>query len=153
MSDSRIELLERRMTTAESDVADRHVSQYAAEQARRGTDALPGLRSEVAALRADLAGITARVDPRIDALAENVAAINSMISRHGRALEVVMQDVRLIRQEATERHEITNARFDQIGARLDTMEKESTARHEITNARFDQMHAELMAAIASLRPS
>jgi chromosome segregation ATPase len=164
MLDTRIELLERRMTTAESDiVGDRHVSQYAAEQARRGTDALRELRNAVERLRLDIADTTARVD----VIGENVAAINAMIVRHGRAIEVLMQDVVLLRNDATElrrgqeainvrldemekeatgRHETTNARFDR-------MEKEATGRHEVTNARLDQMHAELLAAINSLRPS
>jgi hypothetical protein len=50
-----------RLQTAESDiVGDRHVGKYAAEQARRGREAFLALRSEVAALRADIATTTAR---------------------------------------------------------------------------------------------
>lgn len=100
-ADNRYDELERRLRTAEGDIiGDRHVSQYAAEQARRGTEALLAPRSEVAALRADIAGTTARVD----ALGENMAAANAMLVRHGRALEVLQQDVREMRQEAATRH-------------------------------------------------
>ncbi len=96
VTDSRYDDLERRLRTAESDiVGDRHVSQYAAEQARRGTEAFLALRGEVAALRVYVVGTTARVD----AIGENVAAINTMLVRHGRAIEVLQQDVRELRQE------------------------------------------------------
>jgi hypothetical protein len=119
VTDSRYEDLDRRLRTAESDiVGDRHVSQYAADQARRGTEALIGLRSEIAALRADVAALRADIGAtgtRVDAQGENLAAVNSMLIRHGRALEVLMQDVRelrtvirneliAVRQEATDRH-------------------------------------------------
>jgi chromosome segregation ATPase len=124
MADTRYEELERRLQTAESDiVGDRHVSQYAAEQARRGTEAFLALRSEVAALRADIANTTARVD----ALAENVAAINAMLVRHGRALEVLTQDVREMRNEMATRQDIAAVR------------EEAATRH-----------AELLAAIRAL---
>jgi chromosome segregation ATPase len=96
VTDSRYDDLERRLRTAESDiVGDRHVSHYAAEQARRGTEAFLGLRAEVATLRVDIASTMARVD----AIGENVAAINTMLVRHGRAIEVLQQDVRELRQE------------------------------------------------------
>lgn len=120
-SDSRIDDIEQRLRTAESDiVGDRHVSQYAAEQARRGTEAFLVLRSEVAALRADIAGTTARVD----AIGENVAAINGLLVRHGRAIEVLQQDVGQLRTEMATRHDVTA-----INARLDRMHEEAAARH------------------------
>jgi chromosome segregation ATPase len=120
-TDSRYDDLVQRLRTAESDiVADRHVSQYAGEQARRGTEAFLALRSEVAALRTDIANTTARVD----APAENVAAINSMLVRHGRAIEVLQQDVREMRNEMAMRQDVAALR------------EEAAARH-----------AELLAAI------
>jgi hypothetical protein len=113
IADNRYDELERRLRTAESDIiGDRHVSQYAAEQARRGTEALLALRSEVAALRADIAGTTARVD----ALGENMAAANAMLVRHGRALEMLQQDVREMRQEAASRHAELLAAIGALGS-------------------------------------
>jgi chromosome segregation ATPase len=128
-TDSRFEDLERRLRTAESGiVGDRHVSQYAAEQARRGTEAFLALRSEVAALRADMANTTARVD----ALAESMAIVNATLVRHGRALDVLQQDVRQMRQESAERHA-------ELLQDMRQMRQESAERH-----------AELLAAVQVL---
>jgi chromosome segregation ATPase len=138
IADTRYEELERRLLTAESDiVGDRHVSQYAAEQARRGTEAFLALRAEVNALRVDIAATTARVD----ALAENVAAINAMLVRHGRAIEVLQQDVREMRNEMATRQEIAAVR-----------EEVATVREEIAAVREEAaiQHAELLTAIRTL---
>jgi septal ring factor EnvC (AmiA/AmiB activator) len=158
MADSRIEDLEQRLRTAEADiVGDRHVSQYAAEQARRGTEAFLALRSEVAAhradtaaLRADIAGTTARVD----ALGENVAAINAMIVRHGRAIEVLMQDVRQIRGDMTELRQETAARFDRLASSLDVRQirGDMTELRQETTARFDRLEFSLAAILAAVAP-
>jgi polyhydroxyalkanoate synthesis regulator phasin len=106
-----------------------------------------GLRSEVAALRADIAALradSAGTAAHVDALAENVAAINAMIVRHGRAIEVLMQDVGLMRGAMATKDDITLLR-----AEIREIQQEAADRHEIANAR----HAELLAAIASLRPA
>jgi hypothetical protein len=144
-TDSRIDDLEQRLRTAESDiVGDRHVSQYAVEQARRGTEAFLALRSEVAALRADISSTRADVagtTARVDALGENVAAINAMTVRHGRAIEVPMQDVRQIRGDVTElRHEM-DARFGEMNTRFDEM-----------NTRFHQLQENVAAILAAITP-
>jgi hypothetical protein len=91
------------------------------------------VRSEVAALRADIASTTARVD----AIGENVAAINGLLVRHGRAIEVLQQDVRQLRTEMATRHDVTT-----INARLDRMQEEAAARH-----------AELLLAIRGAPPA
>ncbi len=114
-------------------VGDRHVSQYAAEQARRGTEAFLALRSEVAALRADIANTTARVG----AIAESMATVNATLIRPGRALDVLQQDVREMRQEATT-------------LRGEMHEEMATLRAEAA-----ERHVELLAAVqvlASSRP-
>ena len=134
--DNRYDELERRLRTAESDIiGDRHVSQYAAEQARRGTEALLALRSEVAALRADIAGTTARVD----ALGENMAAANAMLVRHGRALEVLQQDVRQMRTEMGSMREEAVTRHAELQQDVHQMRTEMAS-----------MRAELLSAIRAL---
>ncbi len=134
---------ERRVRTLEEElVGDRHISQYAAEQARRGTEPFLVLRSEVTALRADLADRTATLTARVDALAESMAVVSATLVRHGRALDVLMQDTRELRGETTALRrdmEVVKARLDGLEARLDRMEEESAARH-----------AELLAAIRAL---
>ena len=47
-----------------------------------------------------------------------MAAINAMIVRHGRAIEVLMQDVRQIRGDMTELRQETAARFDRLESSL-----------------------------------
>ena len=166
MADTRYEELERRLQTAESDiVGDRHVSQYAADQARRGTEAFLALRAEVNALRLDIAATNARVD----ALAENVAAINAMLVRHGRAIEVLQQDVREMRNEIREmRNEIREMRNEMathqevasVRGEIATVREEvaavreeiATVRGEVAAVREEAaiQHAELLAAIRAL---
>jgi chromosome segregation ATPase len=142
--------LERRVRTLEEElIGDRHVSQYAAEQARRGTEAFLVLRSEVTALRSDMADRLATLTARVDALAESMAVVSATLVRHGRALDVLMQDTRELRGETTAlRRDIAainvrldgmETRLDRFEARMDRMEEESAARH-----------AELLAAIRAL---
>ncbi len=150
VTDSRYDDLERRLRTAESDiVGDRHVSQYAAEQARRGTEAFLALRAEVATLRVDVVGTTARVD----AIGENVAAINTMLVRHGRAIEVLQQDVRELRQEQIAmRGEMSEMRSEMSEMRAEMSEMRAEMRGELGEMRggmsemrggMSEMHAEL----------
>ena len=137
--------LERRVRTLEEELnGERHVNRYAADQARRGTEAFLALRSEVAALRADIAGTTARVD----ALGENMAIVNAALVRHGRALDVLMQDVREMRGaqiEMNARLEEMNGGLEETNARLDRMQEE-------TNARFDRLETTVAAILAAVAP-
>jgi predicted nucleic acid-binding Zn-ribbon protein len=91
------------------------------EQTTRNSEVLHALRAEVAQLRADVAA--ARVDVngtgmRVDVLAGDGAAIKAALAMHGRALDVLQQDVRQLRGDMTEvRDEITELRGETAGLR------------------------------------
>jgi len=165
--------LERRVRTLEEELnGERHVSRYAIDQARRGTEAFLALRSEVAALRADIAGTTARVD----ALGENMTILNAAAVRHGRALDVLMQDVRELRgaqmemngrleetngrlegvsgrlDETNARLDETNVRLEGVSGRLDETNARLDRMQEETNARFDRLETSLAAILAAVAP-
>jgi chromosome segregation ATPase len=148
--------LERRVRTLEEELnGERHVSRYAIDQARRGTEAFLALRSEVAALRADIAGTTARVD----AVGENMTIVNAALVRHGRALDVLMQDVREMRGaqiEVNARLEEMNGGLEGTNARLDRMQEEANARfdrmQEEANVRFDRLETAITAILAAVAP-
>ena len=157
VADSRIDALERRMTTAESQIeGEKNVSRYAADQARRGTEAFLALRSEVAALRADIAGTTARVD----SLGEDMSIVKAALVRHRRALDILMQDVGLLRGEMATRQEVATLRQEMVALREEmvALREEMATRQEIAALREEMAirHTEILAAIhalASDRPS
>jgi chromosome segregation ATPase len=141
--------LERRVRTLEEELnGERHLTRYAAEQARRGTEAFLGLRAETAGLRADTSQL--RVDiatttAHVDAIAENVAIVNTTLARHGRALDVLLQDVRELRGEATALRrdmEAINARLDGLEQETQQLRSEGTALRlnvEAINTRLDEL--------------
>jgi chromosome segregation ATPase len=110
--------LERRVRTLEEELGgERHVSRYMVEQAGRSSEVLHTVRSEVAAARADISGATARVD----VLAGDMASVKAALVMHGRALDVLQQDVRQLRSDAADlRRELeefrahVDARFDAV---------------------------------------
>ena len=122
IAESLFEELERRVRTVEEElVGERHVSRFVVEQTTRNSEVLHALRAEVAQLRADVAA--ARVDVsgtgmRVDVLAGDGAAIKAALAMHGRALDVLQQDVRQLRGDMTEvRGEITELRGETAGLR------------------------------------
>jgi chromosome segregation ATPase len=134
--------LERRVRTLEEELnGERHLTRYAAEQARRGTEAFLGLRADTSQLRVDIATTTAHVD----AIAENVAIVNTTLARHGRALDVLLQDVRELRGEATALRrdmEAINARLDGLEQETQQLRSEGTALRlnvEAINTRLDEL--------------
>jgi hypothetical protein len=146
VSDSQIDALERRMTTAESEIeGEKNVSRYAADQARRGTEAFLALRSEVAALRADIAGTTARVD----SLGEDMSVVKAALVRHGRALDVLMQDVGLLRNEMATRQEAATLRQEAVALRQEmaALRGEMATRQEMAALREDMATRQEMAAL------
>ncbi len=106
MVESVFEELERRVRTVEEElVGERHVSRFVVEQTTRNGEIVNALRAEVAQLRADIAA--ARVDVngtgmRVDVLAGDGAAIKAALAMHGRALDVLQQDVRRLRGDMNE---------------------------------------------------
>jgi chromosome segregation ATPase len=132
---------------------ERHVTRYAAEQARRGTEAFLALRSEVAALRADTAALRADIAgtiAHVDTVAENMAIVSATLTRHGRSLDVLMQDVRELRGEATALRrdvEAVNARIDGLRDAVNTRIDE--LRHDVEELRSGQ--AELRRDVEELR--
>lgn len=145
--------LERRVRTLEEELnGERHLTRYAAEQARRGTEAFLGLRAETAAFRADTSQLRADIaitTAHVDALAENMAAINTTLVRHGRALDVLLQDVRELRSEATVlRHDMAaiNARLDGLQREVQQLRGEGTALRrdmEAINDRLDGLQQDV----------
>ncbi len=84
--------LERRVRTVEEELAgERHVSRYMVEQAVRNGEVLHAARSEVGA-----------VTGRMDILGADMAAVKAALAMHGRALDVLQQDVRQLRSEVGE---------------------------------------------------
>jgi chromosome segregation ATPase len=87
-----IEELERRVRTVEEELSgERHVSRYTVEQAARNSEVLHSVRSEV--------GL---VTVRVDHVGADMAAVKAALAMHGRALDVLQQDVRQIRGEVSE---------------------------------------------------
>jgi hypothetical protein len=117
--------LERRVRTLEEELnGERHLTRYAVEQTRRNNDS-------VAALRTDVIAATTRLDH----LVGDSAATQAALAMHGRALDVIMQDIRQLRSGQDQ----LRSGQDATNARLDQLQEEWTARH-----------AELLAAIHAL---
>ena len=98
MTESLFEEVERRVRTVEEElVGERHVSRFVVEQTTRNGEIVNALRAEVAQLRADIAATRVDVNGtgmRVDVLAGDGAAIKAALAMHGRALDVLQQDVR-----------------------------------------------------------
>jgi hypothetical protein len=88
-------------------VGERHVSRFQVEQATRNSAVLHNLRSEIGTLTA-----------RADELGGDMVSVKAAQVMHGRALDVLMQDVRQLRQGQ-----------DEIKACLDRMEEKAATRH------------------------
>jgi chromosome segregation ATPase len=130
------------VTTAESEIeGEKQVSRYAVEQSTRSTEAFLGLRSEVAALRAEIAMVAARVDH----LAGEAAVTRATLIRHGRALDVLQQDVGGLRND-------TIAIRRDMATRQELAAVRDELRSEVAAMRGDAVahHAELLAAIRGL---
>ncbi len=171
MPESRYEELERRVTTAESEIeGEKLVSRYAIEQSARSTEAFLGLRSEVAALRSEVAALRtdiAVVAARVDHLGGEAAVTRASLIRHGRALDVLQQDVGglrndmiAIRQDMATRQELAAMRDElrsETAAMRDELRSETAAMREELRSETAAMreeaagrHAELLAAIRVL---
>jgi chromosome segregation ATPase len=108
ISGSAIAELERRVRTVEEELnGQRHVKLFQVEQAIRNSEVLHAVSNEAGA-----------ATTRIDHIAGDMAAVKAALAMHGRALDVVMQDIRQLR-----------AGQDEINARLDRMQEETAARH------------------------
>jgi chromosome segregation ATPase len=117
-ADGRYEELERRVRTVEEELnGEKNLTRYAADQTLRNGEVLHALRSEVG-------GVTTRVDH----LGADMAAVKAALAMHGRALDVLQQDVRQLRGEMV------------------AMREEMTAMREEATTR----HAELLTAIRAL---
>jgi hypothetical protein len=118
MADSQYNEVERRVRTVEEELnGEKHLTRYAVEQTARNGEVLHALRSDVSA-----------VILRVDHLAADMAAVKAALAMHGRALDVLQQDVRQLRSEMTE-----------MRIEMNEMRQEAVTRH-----------TELLAAIATL---
>jgi chromosome segregation ATPase len=87
-----LEELERRVRTVEEELSgERHVSRYMVEQAARNSEVLHSVRSEVGALTV-----------RVDQLGGDMASVKAALTMHGRALDLLQQDVRQLRSEVSD---------------------------------------------------
>jgi predicted nucleic acid-binding Zn-ribbon protein len=115
IADSRYDQLERRVQTIEEEMnGEKHLTRYAVDQTVRNGEVLNSLRSEVAAVRADISAVTTRVDH----LGADMAAVKAALVMHGRALDVLQQDVRQLRGEMAE-----------MRGEMAVMRDEAAARH------------------------
>jgi septal ring factor EnvC (AmiA/AmiB activator) len=140
-TDSRYEDFRDRVRTLESGAeGDRLVHIRLLEQQQRLTAELITVRGAVDVLSG-----------QSNKLTDDMAIVKATQIRHGRALDVLTQDVRQIRQDMATREEVTliNARLDQMQGRLDQMD----GRLDHMQGQSDARHAELLAAIRALGSS
>jgi chromosome segregation ATPase len=153
MADSSYDELERRVRTVEEEMnGEKHLTRYAVDQTVRNGEVLLALRSEVSA-----------VTVRVNQLGADMAAVKAALAMHGRALDVLQQDVRQIRNEMTSmRNEMTSMRgeMDSMRNEMAAMRGEMAAmrgemdsmRSEMTSIRSEMaaMREEVLAAIRAL---
>jgi len=72
---------------------EKAVTRHILEQTHRNGDDLAAVRSELGTVRSELGAVKSRLDH----LAGDVAVIKADLGRHGRMLDVLVQDIRLIR--------------------------------------------------------
>jgi hypothetical protein len=88
------EEFETRVRPLEDEIAgEKAVTRHMLDQTRRNGDDLAAVRSELATFRSELSTVKARVDH----VAGDVAIIKADLGRHGRMLDVLVQDMRMIR--------------------------------------------------------
>jgi hypothetical protein len=115
IADSTYDQLERRVQTVEEEMnGEKHLTRYAVEQTVRNGEVLHALRSEVAAVRIDISAVTTRVDH----LGADMVAVKAALVMHGRALDVLQQDVRQLRGE-----------MNALRGEMAAMRGEAAARH------------------------
>jgi hypothetical protein len=139
--------LERRVRTLEEELnGERHVSRYMVEQAGRNSEVLHAVRAEIGA-----------VTVRVDVLSGDMVSVKAALAMHGRALDVMQQDIRQVRGEMAELHRGQAAMRGELTAVREEMRQEFTAvreemRQEFTAAREEmaERHAELLAAVRAL---
>jgi chromosome segregation ATPase len=135
--------LESRVRTLEEELnGERHVSRYQVEQAGRNSEVLHAVRAEVGTMTG-----------RVDVLKGDMASVKAALAMHGRALDVLMQDVRQLRSGQDELRQDVS----EIKARLDRMEEDVRQEVSEIKARLDRMeeeaatrHNELLAAIRAV---
>jgi hypothetical protein len=100
-ADSRYDELERRVRTVEEELTgEKNLTRYAVEQTTRNSEVLLALRVDVSA-----------VILRVDHLGADMAAVKAELAMHGRALDVLQQDVRQLRGQMIEmRAEVSEIR-------------------------------------------
>jgi chaperonin cofactor prefoldin len=145
------------MRYIESEVeGEKPITRTVLEQSIRNGAQLDALRSEVATSRVDIQALGARVDAIIGDLVQNTAAIRN----HGTLLTMVQQDVVVLRSDATELRrgqEAISARIDRLesttNTRIDRLESTINTTINALREEAATRHAELLAAIAALRPA
>jgi hypothetical protein len=111
MADSQYNEVERRVRTVEEELnGEKHLTRYAVEQTARNGEVLHALRSDVSA-----------VILRVDHLATDMAAVKAALAMHGRALDVLQQDVRQLRTQMTEMRQEAVTRHTELLAAIATL--------------------------------
>jgi predicted nucleic acid-binding Zn-ribbon protein len=143
-----IEELERRVRTVEEEAnGEKHLTRYAVEQTQRNGEVLHALRGDVAMLRSDVATVRVEVSAgtvRTDSLTGDMAAVKSALVMHGRALDVLQQDVRQLRGGQEE------LRQSQEGLRHS--QEELRLGQEAIISRLDRMEGNIAAILAAVVP-
>ena len=94
-----IDELEGRVRTVEEELSlERHVSRYLVDQAAGNSEVLHSVRSEVATVRTKIGAVTARADQ----LGGDMASVKAALAMHGRALDILQQDVRQLRSDVSD---------------------------------------------------
>jgi len=138
-----IEELERRVRTVEEELTgERHVSRYQVEQAVRNSEVLLAIRSEIGSARLDLSALTLRVD----ALGGDMASVKAALTMHGRALDVLQQDVRQLRQDAAE----SRRGQEELHALIDAVEQNMNARFNAVEQNMNERFDAVLAAIRAI---
>jgi hypothetical protein len=111
MADSQYNKVERRVRTVEEELnGEKHLTRYAVEKTARNGEVLHALRSDVSA-----------VILRVDHLAADMAAVKAALAMHGRALDVLQQDVRQLRSQMTEMRQEAVTRHTELLAAIATL--------------------------------
>ena len=124
--------------------AEKHLTRYAVDQTRRNGEVLHALRTDVSA-----------ATMRLDSLAGDMAAVKSALAMHGRALDVLMQDVRQLRSEVTELRSEVALSVTELRSEVTETRSEVTqlrSGQEAINARLGMIERNVAAILAAVAP-
>jgi uncharacterized coiled-coil DUF342 family protein len=151
--------LERRVRTLEEELnGEKHLTRYAVEQTQRNGEVLIALRSDTAALRSEVTKDVGVLIVRVDHLTADMAAVKSAQVMHGRALDVLMQDVRQLRSgqdELNRKQEETSQKVDELSHKQDELNQkvdELSHKQAEMSQKVDELSRKLDLLLAAITP-